>query len=128
MGCTAFLRPFGSEGSTLKRFFNRTIVNTPQNREKTQDKFLKLTKDLTFGFSSGFFVDDAGAPNPNNQDFHLGVTYPGSSWAKTKIWMNIECFEPLLDPNITVAERMVLRWRSALTLLHELSVSWFGIL
>ncbi|CZR56291.1 uncharacterized protein PAC_06179 [Phialocephala subalpina] len=93
------------------------IVNSPAGRKGVQDYFRSLADDIIFDFACGSFDPDSTLPDPD--DFHGLTCGPTPWWQKTTCNINFYLVEPLLNPKINSAERLLCQAELAVTILHE---------
>lgn len=98
------------------------ISSQSTEQRRVQAMLERFKNDVTFDLSSGHTDARSGLPD----EFQFANTNGALDVATNEgigISMAFEILEPLLNEKITEAERMIVIYRFATTLLHEISVS-----
>ncbi|KAE8452935.1 hypothetical protein EG329_012122 [Mollisiaceae sp. DMI_Dod_QoI] len=84
---------------------------------EVQKKFKQLSEDIELHVCSGMITHDSGI----FADYCDGITIYPTSQQKTQVYIHSELIEPLLNQNITIADRMMAIHVLSATIIHELS-------
>ena len=107
---------------TCLRFYRRPfqIRNTDAARRAVLRKLEDVGQRFEFGITSALTDPETGYEYGG---YGLGVTTMKRTWRKTKCWISFDMIDTLLNPQVTVSEKLLARFQLAGTILHECTVS-----
>ncbi|KUJ16909.1 uncharacterized protein LY89DRAFT_782153 [Mollisia scopiformis] len=118
-GIELALIPESAQKNGLNRIFPReaSIAGAPKEVARNRDRLKKMAKSIEFHLTS-----ERVDPHTSlrRQWTMIGETESQTD-GPTIVWIGIETLEPLLNPQITRAERMLCHFRVACTVIHEFS-------
>lgn len=89
----------------------------PNRRQKLQDKFSEISQKIEWHIISCYIDPDTGLAGEHS----FGVTAKQNAEQDIRVHLGFELIEPLLNPDISHADRMVCRFKLTCTIIHELA-------
>ncbi|KAL2061555.1 hypothetical protein VTL71DRAFT_6932 [Oculimacula yallundae] len=104
------------------RISPRASIEVYRDRRNLDQVFIDLAKEVIFHLSSGEIHPSTGT----KRGYHATGETLFQDSDKTIVYFSFESLEPLLNNQITAAERMACHFRNATILLHELAHALWG--